>query len=333
MRINPDFITGNTRLRARLPERLGLPALERLAGQSLPALVEALRHTAYGPYLPQGQPTADQVGQAVEARLREVLRGVREVYDGAAGEVVGVLLARHDLADTIALLRGAREQQPPALRLAALMTVGRISAAAEEVSQATDGAMAVDRLAARDLPDPVTAKAMAAAWDRFAVNADAAEFEWTIAVAAHTRWTGVLEAAGRAGRPVLDFVRAERDSTNLVTWLAFEPGQSPRPLPGGAVDPQLLMSDPLTAVAAAHPTWAPALAAHVQGERPRALATAIDQVIWRDAIRGLRHGDPLGAAVPRGFVVAAECEARSLRYLIRAARTAGRFDPRPLLVA
>lgn len=334
MRLHPDFIAGNTRLRARLPARLGAEALDRLVGQALPALVDALRPTAYGPHLPPGRLGPAQLGRAIQARLRETLRGVRDLYAGAAGQVVGTLLARHDLADALALLRGARTEQPPDLRLAALMTVGAVTEeAASAIARASDGAVAADRLAARRLPDPTTAAAIAAAWDVFAVNADPTQLEWTIAAAAHNHWTDVLESAGRAGRPILDFLRAERDRVNLVTWLAFEPGQGPRPLPGGAVDPEALMADPVSAVSAVHPAWAPALAAYARDGRLIALATAVDLATWRAAIRGLRRGDPLGAAIPLGYVVAAECEARDLRQLVRAARTDGRFDPRPLLVA
>jgi vacuolar-type H+-ATPase subunit C/Vma6 len=332
---HPDFIAGNTRLRARLGGRLGRDVVDGLVGLPLQQIVERLRGTAYAAFLPPGEVDSGRLVRALDARLREVLRGVGEVYDGAAGDVVGVLLARHDLADTIALLRGARQGQPTALRLQAVLAVGRVDDdAASDLASATDGGFAADRLAARNLPDPTSAVELRAAWSRFAVNADPAELEWSIAAAAHSRWTGILEQAGRAARPILDFLRAERDRTNLVTRLAFEAGGGFKVLPGGAVDSETISSDAaMRAVGSAHPDWASALADYADDDDLIALATRIDLSIWRAAIRGLRHGDPLGAAIPLAVVVGAECEARNLRWLIRAAGTDAEFDPRPLLVA
>ena len=331
----PDFIAGNTRLRARLAGRVGGDMIDGLVGQPLVAIVERLRGTAYAELLPPGQLDPVQVLRALDDRLRDVLRGVGDVYDGAARDVVGVLLARHDLADTLALLRGARQRQPSALRLRAVLAVGQVDdTAATDVAGATDGGMAADRLVARKLPDPTTAVALRAAWERFAVNADAAEFEWSVASAAHTRWTGILEQAGRPARPILDFLRAERDRMNLVTQLAFGAGEVPHVLPGGAIDASAIVSEQaIPAAASAHPDWADALTDYADDRDLISLATRIDLATWRGAIRGLRRGDPLGAAIPLSVVIGAECEARNLRWLVRAAGAPGRFDPRPLLVA
>jgi vacuolar-type H+-ATPase subunit C/Vma6 len=335
MMAHPDFIAGNTRLRARLAGRVGSDVIHGLVGQPLPTIVERLRGTAYATLLPPGPPEPSEVLRVLDARLREVLRGVGDVYDGVAGEVVGVLLARHDLADTLALLRGARQRQPSGLRVRAVLAVGRVDdTAATEVARASDDGMAADLLSALNLPDPTTAEALREAWNRFAVNADPAEFEWSVAAAAHTRWTRVLVQAGSSARPILDFLRAERDRMNLVTQLAFEAGENPRFLPGGAVGPDVIASEEaIPAVASQHVDWAPALAAYAGDGDIIGLATRIDLAIWQSAIRGLRRGDPLGAAIPLAVVVGAECEARNLRWLLRAADTAGKFDPRPLLVA
>jgi hypothetical protein len=189
-----------------------------------------------------------------------------------------------------------------------------------DVARATDGGMAADVLAARNLPDPTTAVALRDAWNRFAVNADAAELEWSIAAAAHTRWTGILVQGGPSARPILDFLRAERDRINIVTQLAFE---------GGVI----ASAEAIPAVASKHADWAHGLAAYAGDGDLIALATRIDLAIWHAAVRGLRRGDPLGAAIPLAIVVGAECEARNLRWLVRAAGTAGKFDPRPLMVA
>jgi hypothetical protein len=52
--------------------------------------------------------------------------------------------------------------------------------------------------------------------------------------------------------------------------------------------------------------------------------------LWRRAVRGLRRGDPLGADVPVGYVLAAECEARNVRLLL--AGLAPAYDVKDLLV-
>ena len=116
----PDFIMGNTRLRARRPALLTPDRLAGLAGRDLPGLVADLRATAYGPHLPadsrgsapSAEPTRTAVIAAIGNRRREALRGVRAVYTGRAGEVIGVLLAGYDLADTLTLLRGAAHDLP-----------------------------------------------------------------------------------------------------------------------------------------------------------------------------------------------------------------------------
>jgi hypothetical protein len=47
-------------------------------------------------------------------------------------------------------------------------------------------------------------------------------------------------------------------------------------------------------------------------------------------VLGLRRGDPLGADVPVGYVLAAECEARTVRLLL--AGTATTYNVLDLLV-
>jgi hypothetical protein len=86
--------------------------------------------------------------------------------------------------------------------------------------------------------------------------------------------------------------------------------------------------DPLPAVAA-RTGWRRPLERHLHDDLA-ALEWDLDVAMWRQAVRGLRRGDPLGADIPVGYVLAAECEARTIRLLL--AGIAPTYDVRDLLV-
>jgi vacuolar-type H+-ATPase subunit C/Vma6 len=331
----PDFIAGNTRLRARLPALLDPVDYDQLAGLSRDAAAERLAASStYRPYLNRDQMGDRQLLEAVGRRLRDLLRGVRGLYGGIAGTAVGVLLARHDLQDAFALLRGARTGQPAAVRLAAVMGVGALDQrTAADIAAAPDGATAVLRLTTHRLPDPLTARALPEAWERYELHDDPDEFETTIAAVAIDGWTDRLEWVGQPARPILDLIQAECDRANLLAVLRDPALEMPRLLPTGLVpEPALLAArrgDPQPAVAA-RPGWRPALERHLHDEDLPALEWDLDVALWRQAVRGLRRGDPLGADVSVGYVLAAECEARTIRLLL--AGTAPAHDVRDLLV-
>jgi vacuolar-type H+-ATPase subunit C/Vma6 len=329
-----DFIAGNTRLRARLPALLGPVDHDQLAGVSHEAATERLAASTYRPYLNRDQVGDLRLLEAVGRRLRDLLRGVRGLYAGTAGTAVGVLLARHDLQDTLALLRGARTGQPAAVRLAAVMGVGALDQrTAADIAAAPDGASAVLRLAAHRLPDPLTARALPAAWEHYELNGDPDDFETTVAAAAIDGWTDRLEWVGRAARPILELIQAECDRANLLAVLRDPAPETPRLLPTGLVSRAALLAarqgDPQPAVAA-RPGWRQPLERHLRDEDLAALEWDLDVAVWRQGVRGLRRGDPLGADIPVGYVLAAECEARTIRLLL--AGLAPTYDVRDLLV-
>jgi vacuolar-type H+-ATPase subunit C/Vma6 len=334
MTARPDFIAGNTRLRARLPALLGPVDYDQLASLSRKAAAERLAASTYRPYLNRDEVGDRQLLDAVGRRLRDLLRGVRGLYAGTAGTAVGVLLARHDLHDTLALLRGARTGQPAGVRLAAVMGVGALEQqTAADIAAAPDGTTAVLRLAAHRLPDPLTARALPTAWERYELNGDPDEFETTVAAAAIDGWADRLEWVGRAAQPILDLVRAECDLANLLAVLRDPALETPRLLPTGLVPESALLAarqgDPQPAVAA-RPGWRQPLERHLRGGDLTALEWDLGVVLWREGVRGLRRGDPLGADVPVGYVLAAECEARTIRLLL--AGTAQGSYVRDLLV-
>jgi vacuolar-type H+-ATPase subunit C/Vma6 len=334
MTSRPDFIAGNTRLRARLPALLAPFEYDQFAGLSRSEVAERLATSIYRPHLSRDQAYDLRILDAVGRRLRDLLRGVRGLYGGIAGTAVGVLLARHDLQDALALLRGARTGQPTADRLNAVMGVGALDQpAAADIAAAPDGATAVIRLAAHRLPDPLTARALPAAWESYELTGDHDEFETTVAAAAIDGWSDRLEWVGRAARPILDLVRAECDRANLLAVLRDPALDTPRLLPTGLVPESALLAarrgDPQPAVAT-RPDWQQPLERHLRDEDLAALEWDLDVAQWRQAVRGLRRGNPLGADVPVGYVLAAECEARTIRLLL--AGTAPAHEVRDLLV-
>lgn len=335
MSARADFIAGNTRLRARLPALLGRADYDRLAALRHEAAVERLAASIYRPYLSGDRIDDSQLLDAVGDRLRDLLRGVRGLYGGTAAVVAEVLLARHDLQDTLGLLRGARTGQPTAHRVAAAMCVGALDQqTCLDVAAATDGATAVIRLAAHRLPDPVTARGLSAAWEQYTLAGDPEELEATIAATAITGWTARLEHVGKAAAPVLELVHAECDRANLLAALRDPAGGLPRLLPPGAVDEPALSAAHRGSPApllAARPGWSHAMAAYARDGDLPALEWALAMPDWVEALRELRRGDPLGAAVPVGYVLAAECEARTVRLLL--ADWDSGHDVRELLVA
>lgn len=319
-----DFIAGNTRLRARLPALLSPLEFDQLARLSRETAAERLSASVYRRYLDRdpdkGQADDRLLLDAVGRRLRDLLRAVQGLYVGPAGAVVGVLLARHDLQDVLALLRGARTGQSASYRLAAVMGVGALDQqSTADLVAAPDGATAVLRLVAHRLPDPVTARALSGAWDRYELNADPDEFETAVAATAIGGWTTRLEQVGRSARPVLDLIHAECDRANLLAVLREPEMPPPQLLPVGLLtEPALLAArrGDTTPVLAARPSWRSALGQHSRDGDLRALEWELTAALWRRAVRGLRRGDPLGADVPVGYVLAAECEARNIRLLL-----------------
>lgn len=334
MTSHADFIAGNTRLRARLPTLLSRFEFDQLARLSREAAAERLAASFYRPYLNRDQADDRPLLDAVGERLHDLLHAVRGLYVGTAGTVVEVLLARHDLHDVLALLRGARTGQSASDRLAAVMGVGAFDQqSTADLVAAPDGATAVLRLAAHRLPDPSTARALPETWDRYELNADPDEFETAVAATAIGGWIARLEQVGPSARPVLELIQAECDRANLLAVLRDPAMPAPQLLPVGLVtQPALLAArrgDPIP-VLAARPSWRSALEQHSRDGDLRALEWKLAAAHWRRAVRGLRRGDPLGADVPVGYVLAAECEARNVRLLL--AGTAPAYHVKGLLV-
>ncbi|MCF6735547.1 V-type ATPase subunit [Blastococcus sp. KM273129] len=320
----PDFVMGNTRLRARRAALLDREQVARLAGEDLTGLAAHLRATVYGPLLAPGPVSRQALLAAVEERRRHALRGVGDVYRGEAGQVVGALLARYDLADTLTLLRGAAHDLPDDEVLAALHGVGALTPAAARHVVAEEAEAVVHRLAAARLPDPETATAAQQAWDRYLLHDDLAELEAAVARVAMARSERLLSEAGLPVAPLRRFLAAERDAANLLAALRVsQNGSDPADmrahlLPPGAIPTRTLVavgggSDP---IAAAPPAWRSELTRAVNTGDLTGLGQGLERLLLAEAVLGFRTGDPLGVAIPLAYVAAVEEEALALRRLV-----------------
>lgn len=284
MKLRPDFVAGNTRLRARQPE------LGRLAAE------------------------ADASGR--RSRGRVLLRAVAPAYTDSARDVVGVLLARHDLADVVALLRGAVRGRDPADRVAAVEAVGAVTeGCAADVAHADDGAAAVARLRSWRLPDTDTARRLAALWASFELHRDVEELEVDIVRAAHAGWETRLTRHRRLAAPVLGLLAEERDAANVRTVLRIPGGAQPQLVPYGRVGPAELL-------AIRRGDWRPVLRVRPEwralikplGSSPA--AADVERVLQSArAARArvtLRFGDVFGAEIAVAYVLCVENAMRGL---------------------
>lgn len=324
----PDFVMGNTRLRARRTGLLDREHRTRLAGRDLPGLVADLRSTAYGLLLRPGPVDRRALLGAVEERRREALRGVRSVYRGEAGEVVGVLLARYDLADTLTLLRGSAHHLPDDDVLAALHGIGVLTPTAARYVVAEEPEAVVHRLAAARLPDPETAAAAGRAWERYLVHGDLAEVEVAVARVAMARGERRLAETGRPAVPLRRFLAAERDAANLLAALRLaRSGGDPAGVLEHLLPPGFIAHRALVAVAAggdpaaaAPPAWRAEIARATPAGDLAGLGRALERQRLDAAAAGFRTGDPLGVDIPLAYVASVEEEANDLRRLVLAAR-------------
>ncbi|MGL4176571.1 MAG: hypothetical protein ACRCSN_10875 [Dermatophilaceae bacterium] len=275
-----DFVSGNTRMRARTP-----------------ALSELRR------------PTRSETEDAI----RSTLRAVPGAYVGKGRAAALALIGRHDLADCLALLRGAVSGADPASRLDAVRAVGLVTAdRAADIARAGDGSAAIGRLARHGLPHPAVASGLGAAWERFELHGDVPELEVDIASATHAAWKADL-GGGRDARPVLDLLEEERDRRNVV---AVADGTTPSQvalLPRGLVDDAALAAaatDSWAPVSQARHRWRPAIDRWPTHRDPAVLERELRDAGEVPRRRWLRQGDPFTAEVLVAYVLHVEAALR-----------------------
>lgn len=333
--VPPDFVYGNTRLRARKADFLAEPTYDALLDRDVAGVQEALARTAYRPDLEAALTRAEgkrALQDAVRHHLARVLGEMRSFYRDRARECVDVLLARFDLHNMLTLLRGQVHAQPADRILVAIVPLGPLGGhAAEEIARRDEVASAVDLLISWRLPDRSTAAALADAWPRFERTQDLAQLEHELVIA-HAR--AVELQLVRAPQRLREVIARERDATNVLTILrlraALRLGElselpSPTFVPGGRIGKDTLEAalhmpappDTVAALAeAAHrPDWRPPLDRYPStGDLPL-LQRELEGARVRWALRLFLSGDPLGVDVPIAYTVANENEARNLRLV------------------
>ena len=339
---SPDFVYGNTRLRARKAQLLTEADYEALLDRDTAGVQEGLAQTGYGPELEaalaRGGPRP--VEKAVGDHLARVLTEMRSFYRDRARDLVDLLLARFDRHNLLTLLRGQVRSQPAELTLTAIVPLGPLGGeAAEEIARRDEVASAVDLLTAWRLPDPTTAATLAQAWPRFERTGDLAQLEHELATA-HARRVGREIASAPA--TLRELIARECDATNVLVVLRLRaalrageltelppPPEGGRYLPGGrigedALEAALHLPVPADTVAALadaaqRDDWRGPLERYVEtGDLPllqRELETA--RVRW--ALRLFLSGDPLGIDVPIAYTVGNENETHNLRLVAEGA--------------
>jgi len=338
--VSADFVYGNTRLRARLPELLTLSEIERLMTLDADALPGELSRTAYEPEIraeSARHELPDSIHRAVTRHLARTLVEIRRFYDGTAAGVVDLLLGRWDLHNLVALVRAQARRESEEAAQAALIPLGGLDpASAAEIARQTEPAAAVARVVAWRLPTPELARALAGAWDAYERDEDLGRLEARLATAAVESSLERAASLGRAADPVAALLAREADVRNLLAVLRHAEAA-----PGEPTDRRGLVSGgtiTLDGLTAATEGEAPEAAARRVAGLPAAAPyrSALDRFGQGDsalarlehdlevasvalASREMRRGDPLGAAVPVGFVVLKETEARNLRLVVQAA--------------
>jgi V/A-type H+/Na+-transporting ATPase subunit C len=334
---------GNARVRAMRGRLLDRVALESLAARhDLGYLVGALEAGAYAPEMSAAIAAAgDGVGDdrlvetidlALSEHLRRTGRGILGYYEGAARELVGVLLGRRDLQDLLTAVRARAARASPE-------DSGRLYVFGGEQSPER-----LDRLARAD---PAEASRLIGGW----LGVDGSVFEGAVAADRETGRIDQLEAALVRAFYAWALGRLKGSGANVATvrqvlgWqidvlnltVAFRVGKLEahrRPaeaaglfVEGGAsLEPRFLAGlcrAPNLEAAVAELERTPYRSALDEASgylgrvgRVCSLERALERVLARWALR-LYRADPLGIGVVVGYLAAQASEVANLRLIAR----------------
>jgi V/A-type H+/Na+-transporting ATPase subunit C len=332
-----EFAYGNTRLHARRAALLDAPDYERLLGEDIDALLEALERT---PYAPDVERARDHTGlrrlhKAIRAHLGRTLEEMRGFYANRARELVDLMLSRFDVENVVLMLRArAGTQRPADEALGSLLPVGwLVEPLASEILRGPELAGAVD-LIIRGTPGTEQTGALRAALGEYERTGNLAALEQAVLAAHAAHVTATLASAGRDARTLLRFARRAIDERNLLVALRVRDARAS----GAAVDvmPERALlpggSVPLARFAAAVRAPAPAavisslprpagsgwqasLAGWARSGDLPALERELERRRIADAAALFRMGEPLTLDVPIAFTAAKQTEARNLRLL------------------
>jgi len=338
----PDFVYGNTRLRARRTGFLRRRDYESMVGLGVDELLGALSATPYAPDIERALPARHglhRLHQAVRAHLARVLDEMRSFYRGGARTVVDLLLARWDLRNLLTLIRGQASCASVDDVLAAIVPLGGIDdALAREVARQRSFSAAIALLGALRVPTPQEASSLLDAWPEYERTHDLQALEAELTARHVERVTARLASTGAAGEPVRAALAHQIDAHNLLAALRLrevlvggerdELSAEDRRralMPGGALAPATLLAatepgapdNALLALARdpAGQRWLEPVRRWVDNVDLIALQDAFERTLTADALARFTRDDPLGAGIPVAFAAAKELEARNLRVL------------------
>lgn len=343
----PDFIYGNTRLRARKAAFLGSRDYEALTGRDVDGIAEALAATAYRPEIEAmlaGGGGRRRLHEALNRNLGRTLEELRAFYSGPARTLVDLLLERYDLHNLLVLLRGLLRGRPPEELVAALVPIGALGgAAAHEIARQQDQAAAVDLLVGWRLPSPELARTLARAWPEYERTEDLAALELALATEHARALVDDLAEAGPEAEPLRQLIAREHDATNALVVLRLRsaldrdelaelppPPEPGRFLAGGTIAEAALdaaLRQPTRTDAAARlatearrADWRAPLEQFAAGGDLPLLQRELELRRVRWAVGLFLSGDPLGLDVPVAYATAKENEVRNLRLLVEETR-------------
>lgn len=336
-----DFGYGNARLRARKTNLLSRADYEALVGRDVEAVLGELSSTAYGPEV-EGALTrfggVRRLHEAVRQNLTNSLEDMRGFYEGAARELVDILLSRWDLHNTVTLLRGESMAPLTEDALAYVFPIGSLSdALAREIARQNEFAAAVGLLIRWRLPDPDTAATLRDAWPEYERTEDLAALEHAVTAGWTARTAEDLATTGPDGDPLRRFFGRETDERNVLVALRLREAlgrgelsgiptsnETGVYLPGGSVrldrlDDAIRLPDTgATAreLAEAGPgdRWQQPLERWASGGDLIMLQRELEERRISDTV-ALFSRNPLGVDVPVAYAVAKENEARNLRLV------------------
>ena len=335
-----DFGYGNARLRARKADLLDRAGYETLIGKDVDVMLGALSETPYGPEVEAALTRhhgAQRLHEAVRHHLARVLEEMRSFYKGRARELVGVLLSRWDLHNTVTLLRGEAIAPHTDDALLHVYPMGALDdALAREVARQNEFAAAVQLLVRWKLPDPETARGLRDAWPDYERTEDLPALEHAVTANWTARTAEVLGDTAGDGAALRRFFARETDEKNLLVALRLrealrrgESGSLPVLeghgvyLPGGSVkiarfDDAIRLPDVGNAaatLAAGHEGWRRPLERWARSGDLAGLQHELETRRVRDAVGLFATGDPLGVDIAIAYAVAKETEARNLRLI------------------
>jgi V/A-type H+-transporting ATPase subunit C len=323
----PDFPYINARVRAMRSRLLDPGRMEELlALPTLDAFVQALNTTPYGHDLQEAlarYPALRAVDAALARNFHQTTTRILSFADGAARELIEVVLMRWDVANLRAILRGKHTGAAAEEIVATLLPAGSLNEAAlRELAGQPDVAAVGGAFSGLEHP---LAAALSAGLAAYAETKDlfALELRLERAYAAHA----LRKASGRDhnAQIVRALLQGDLDATNVKTALKLQQADLAPPakaaffIPGGRIVTEelfLLLADRERAEQGVKWLRVQGFPVKPIGDDLTAFERDLDLALAR-AQTALYLGDPLGIDVVIAYLAMKHNEVKNLRLIAR----------------